>query len=342
MNQDVNVQQDTSSKRVFKFHNVNREKILGNRKSKREESRKKCVIPRLSVEEEYRRKKAQLILEQFVPIKQKSPETGPVSPDRAHHAGRGLRLVNIASLQEPSELSLHPCKGQESLPDIPPEIQESPLDLPLDLSKKAEVGDEAPLDLSMSTKSEASEAGTNVKKDSHNKNNQPLQFLLLKNISSNTFLNLVPSSEQRFTSLLPKTHVKDVKREVLQEDDSSESKKSRKLAEPADPMVQMVLSEGRVVHVLPGRPVKEERISEERARPSRASSSSHEELTTDQNQNEMKQGRKTKLSGPEMMVKTNETVTKNGDLFCTFKNVKHMKMLREQQSRRTQKKSRRS
>ena len=334
MNQDVNVQQDTSasSKRVFKFHNVNREKILGNRKSKREESRKKCVIPSLSVEEEYRRKKAQLILEQFVPIKQKSPETGP---------GRGLRLVNIASLQEPSEISLHPCKGQEGLPDIPLEIQESPLDLPLDLSKKADAGDESPLDLSMSTKSEESEAGTDVKKDFHN-NNQPLQFLLLKNISSNTFLNLVPSSEQRFTNLLPNIHVKDVKREVLQEDESSESKKSRKLAEPVDPMVQMALSEGRVVHVLPRRPVKEERISEERARPSRASSSSHEELTTDQNQNEMKQGRKTKLSGPEMMVKTNETVTKNGDLFCTFKNVKHMKMLREQQSRRTQKKSRRS
>ena len=123
MNQDVNVQHETSAstKRVFKFHNVNREKILGNRKTKREESRKKYLLSNLSIEEEYRKKKAQLILDQFVPIKQKSPETGPdrlqTSSASADSDRRGLRLVNIASLQEPSELSPDPDY-------LPPEVQE--------------------------------------------------------------------------------------------------------------------------------------------------------------------------------------------------------------------------
>lgn len=337
MNQDVNVQHETSAstKRVFKFHNVNREKILGNRKTKREESRKNYLISSLSIEEEYRKKKAQLIFDQFVPIKQKSPETGPERlQTSADSDRRGLRLVNIASLQEPSELSPDPDH-------LPPEVEESPLDLPLDLSNKPGAGEEAPLDLSLSTKSEEREAGGNSKDShQHNSNNQPLQFLLLKNISSNTFFNLIPSSnsEQRFiygNSLLPKVpniHGKDIKREALQENEISQSKKSKN-------PVQMVLSEGRVVQVLPSKPVQEERISggERSSAPSRYPV---EGLTKDQNQNEMKpQGRKNKF--PEMMVKTNETVTKNGDLFCTFKNVKQMKMLREQ-SRRTQKKSRRS
>jgi len=51
--------------------------------------------------------------------------------------------------------------------------------------------------------------------------------------------------------------------------------------------------------------------------------------------------KKKKGTDPDLMVKTNETVTKNGDLFCTFKNVKHIKMMKEQ-SRKTQKKSRKS
>ena len=36
----------------------------------------------------------------------------------------------------------------------------------------------------------------------------------------------------------------------------------------------------------------------------------------------------------ESMIKTNETITKNGDLFCTFKNVKQIRLIREQQVRR--------
>ena len=40
----------------------------------------------------------------------------------------------------------------------------------------------------------------------------------------------------------------------------------------------------------------------------------------------------------ESMIKTNETVTKNGDLFCTFKNVKQMKLLKQQQSRKVRQK----
>ena len=102
----------------------------------------------------------------------------------------------------------------------------------------------------------------------------------------------------------------------------------------------MVLSSGRVVSLLPGNTLK---LKQERISDSNTSSYSQVNLKTDRNQNEIKlQPRNKKGAGTELMVKTNETVTKNGDLFCTFKNVKHMKMLKEQQSRRTSKKSKKS
>ena len=108
----------------------------------------------------------------------------------------------------------------------------------------------------------------------------------------------------------------------------------------------MVFSDGRLVQVLPRKTGKQQRISEGKERKHSSSSSSSYsgvKLRKDPNQNELKQqAKKKKGTDPDLMVKTNETVTKNGDLFCTFKNVKHIKMLKEQQSRKTQKKNRKS
>ena len=338
MNQDVNEEQviSVSSKRIFKFHNVNRDKIFGNRKTKREESRKKSLTSSLSIEEEYKKKKAQMIFEQFVPIKQKSPE---------NKGERGLRLVNIASLQE------HPEK-------CPASEQESPLDL----SNKSAGGPEVPLDLSLSSKTETkdqtggqsdpsrldlgqSDTATKSQPQSNN-----LQFLLLKNICStpsNSFLNVTPSADSSHSLVLP-SHVgssvprRDQAREIKREApvEASQSTKPPKLPVPAHQPLQMVLSSGRVVSLLPGNTLK---LKQERISDSNTSSYSKVNLKTDRNQNEVKlQPRNKKAAGTELMVKTNETVTKNGDLFCTFKNVKHMKMLKEQQSRRTSKKSKKS
>ena len=106
----------------------------------------------------------------------------------------------------------------------------------------------------------------------------------------------------------------------------------------------MVFSDGRLVQVIPRNTGKQERISDGKERKHSASSSYSEvKLRKHPNQNELKhQAKKKKVTDPDLMVKTNETVTKNGDLFCTFKNVKHIKMMKEQQSRKTQKKSRKS
>merc|ERR1719266_2949212 len=103
----------------------------------------------------------------------------------------------------------------------------------------------------------------------------------------------------------------------------------------------MVFSDGRLVQVLPRKTGKQERISDGKERKHSASSSYSEEvkLRKDPNQNEVKQQtKKKKATDPDLMVKTNETVTKNGDLFCTFKNVKHIKMMKEQSRKKTQKK----
>merc|ERR1712110_236876 len=73
-----------ASKRVFKFHNVNQDNIFGGRRNRREENKNKMIISSPSIEEQLRRRKAQQILQQFVPIAQKSVENksilAPVQP----------------------------------------------------------------------------------------------------------------------------------------------------------------------------------------------------------------------------------------------------------------------
>ena len=119
MNQDVNVvpKHSVASKRVFKFHNVNQDNIFGGRRNRREETKNKIIMSSPSIEEQLRRRKTQQILQQFVPIKQKCVENkailAPVQPQiisarckearRESEPGGGLRLVNIASLQEPPD-----------------------------------------------------------------------------------------------------------------------------------------------------------------------------------------------------------------------------------------------
>ena len=346
MNQDVNVAPDHSaaSKRVFKFHNVNQDNIFGSRRQRREETKTKIIISSPSIEEQLRRRKAHQILQQFVPIKQKSVENkailAPVqpqlipaqSPEVRRELG-GLRLVNLASLQEPSQLgkSGEVCLPQSSSSPPGKCQQESPLDL-------SNRDCEGPLDLR--TKPE----GRNLRPDSQERaepssapsSNQPLQFLLVKNVPkpTNSFIPPLPSTVAPRGFIIPNNS--QPSRPPL----TAENSESEKIKKPQS--LQMVFSDGRVVQVLPRRTGKQERISERKH--SSSSSDSEVKLRKDPNQNEVKQKqpKKKKVTDPDLMVKTNETVTKNGDLFCTFKNVKHIKMMKEQQSRKTQKKSRKS
>ena len=345
MNQDVNVVHDHSvgSKRVFKFHNVNQDNIFGGRRNRREENKNKMIMSSPSIEEQLRRRKAQQILQQFVPIKQKSVENKGISApveaqiisarsteDRSESSQGGLRLVNIASLQaEPtkpgkSEKSQNICLQQT--PSIPSKFQQ---ESPLDLSNKH--GHDGPLDLTTRPEGRNIRPVCNAEEPS---SNQPLQFRLLKNVPAkptNSFLNLQPStvSLREKQSSEQEDHLKP---------EISETGKIKK-----QQSIQMVFSDGRVVQVLPRKTGKQERISDG-TKGKHSSSFSEVKLSKDPNQNELsaKSAKKKKGSDHDLMVKTNETVTKNGDLFCTFKNVKHIKMMKEQQSRKTQKKSKKS
>ena len=345
MNQDVNVVHDHSvgSKRVFKFHNVNQDNIFGGRRNRREETKNKIIMSSPSIEEQLRRRKAQQILQQFVPIKQKSVENkGILAPveaqiisarsteDRRESSQGGLRLVNIASLQaEPSkpgksEKSQNICLQQT--PSIPSKFQQ---ESPLDLSK--DHGYDGPLDLTTRPACNVEEPSSPPPQSS---SNQPLQFLLLKNVPAkptNSFLNLQPST----VSLREKQCSE---QEDHLKPEISETGKIKK-----QQSVQMVFSDGRVVQVLPKKTGKQERISDG-TKGKHSSLFSEVKQSKDPNQNELsaKSAKKKKGTDHDLMVKTNETVTKNGDLFCTFKNVKHIKMLKEQQSRKTQKKSKKS
>jgi len=366
MNQDVNVTPDNSvaSKRVFKFHNVNEDNIFLSRRQRREETKTKIIISSPSIEEQLRRRKAQQILQQFVPIKQKSVENKAIlAPVQAQiiSAGSkearrdsevgGLRLVNIASLQEPSD------KVTCSLPASKLQ-QESPLDL----SKKDRTGltgCEGPLDLT--TKPEHSNVDIAARQEPGEpssppapappSSNQPIQFLLLKNVPAkptNSFLNLLPSTVPPSGLIIPsnlpagRPHLREKQRPERDDHLKPETSDCGKIKK--QPSLQMVFSDGRLVQVLPRKTGKQQRISDVKERKHSSSSSySGVKLRKDPNQNELKQqAKKKKGTDPDLMVKTNETVTKNGDLFCTFKNVKHIKMLKEQQSRKTQKKSRKS
>lgn len=364
MNQDVNVLHDHSaaSKRVFKFHNVNQDNIFAGRRNRREENKKAIIMSCPSIEEQMRRRKAEQILQQFVPIKQKSVENkGILAPvqtqiisagskeDRRDSEPGGLRLVNIASLQEPSDLgksekSPNICLPQSS--SIPNRFQqESPLDLsnkdgcegPLDLTTKPEGKNIRPA-LSVEDKASPEPSSPPPPPSS----NQPIHFLLLKNVPgkpTNSFLNLQPSSFSP-SGVIRQNNLREKQCSELEDHLKLEISESGKIKKQQS--IQMVLSDGRVVEVLPRKTGGKDRISDGREG-KHSSSYSGVKLRKDPNQNEVKQPvKKKKGSGPDLMVKTNETVTKNGDLFCTFKNVKHIKMLKEQQSRKTQKKSKKS
>ena len=368
MSQDVNVAPDNSvaSKRVFKFHNVNQDNIFLGRRQRREETKSKIIISSPSIEEQLRRRKAQQILQQFVPIKQKTVENKAIlAPVQAQiiSAGSkearrdsevgGLRLVNIASLQEPSDKIT--CLPASKLQ------QESPLDLsnkrlarsegegPLDLTTKPE-----PANVEVAVRQEPGEPSSPPAPPPPS-SNQPIQFLLLKNVPAkptNSFLNLLPStvppspSGLIIPSNLPasRPHLREKQRPERDDHLKPETSDCGKVKKQQS--LQMVFSDGRLVQVLPRKTGKQQRISDGKERKHSSSSSSSYsgvKLRKDLNQNELKQqAKKKKGTDPDLMVKTNETVTKNGDLFCTFKNVKHIKMLKEQQSRKTQKKSRKS
>jgi len=288
MNQDVNVvpKHSVASKRVFKFHNVNQDNIFGSRKTRREENKTKIIISTPSIEEQLRRRKTQQILQQFVPIKQKSLENkailAPVQPQiisarckearRESEPGSGLRLVNIASLQEPSDLGKSENIGLHQASSISSKVpQESPLDLsnqdgPLDLSTKPD---------GRNSNSPAPASPEPSSPPAPPSGNQPLQFLLLKNVpatpTTSSFMNLLPSSVPPGGLIIPNLR-ENQRTERVEQSLKTEISESAKIKKPQS--LQMVFSDGRVVQVLPRKTGKQERISDSKERRHSPSSSS--------------------------------------------------------------------
>jgi len=92
------------------------------------------------------------------------------------------------------------------------------------------------------------------------------------------------------------------------------------LVSPIQP-IQMIFADGQFVQVLPSEPTRNMEQSD-------GNIDTHRKIIAkDQNQEKQNHDRYT-VPTDTRMVKTNETVTSNGGLFCTFKNMKLIKMLR--------------
>ena len=162
-----------SQPKVFKFHNISKDRILGGKKIKKDVSKQKLhlKIRASCLDDSVEKDRTHIILQKYYPIKQKSAEmnanldemkTGHVDftniqsrkasssivsdIDHSHSKRGGLRLKNISTLLQEPRKSIH-------IPDIVNANHSQHQDTPLDLSKGGNTGaplggPRKPLDLS--------------------------------------------------------------------------------------------------------------------------------------------------------------------------------------------------
>ena len=367
-----------SQPKVFKFHNISKDRILGGKKIKKDVSKQKLhlKIRASCLDDSVEKDRTHIILQKYYPIKQKSAEmnanldemkTGHVDCtniqsgkasisivsdiDNSHSKRGGLRLKNISTLLQEPRKSIH-------IPDTVNANHSQHQDTPLDLSKGANTGaplggPRKPLDLSNKTKQgvkiapkhqnlpssksiQSNPIQTNDIKGSNRQQSlllpqnltQPLKFVMVdKKCISNTF-NPQSYEAQTCTKIkqdIPLSLQNNCKttNSVDVQEISSSSKQILSPVPNQEP-IQMLFLNGQLARVLP-------------------SLDFPKDLTKCNEVKDNKQNGKTKKidegghkqsKESESMIKTNETITKNGDLFCTFKNVKQIRLIREQQVRR--------
>ena len=303
--------------KTYKFHNVNKDKIFGNKKQKRNTtgSPRKVLLDNKVKVEDLVGKREQLILNKYVPIKQKvlfRPgseatylETKKTSDDETRketneaevNKERGLRLVNINNLLS------DPCNKFTDSSNEQTEMQ----DQPLDLSRKSTEcnnptqATQLPLDLTLKSDSIAAPP-----------QQQPIQFLLL----DKSIIKLVPISHSSSNVNNPTGT------------SNPTINTSTNLLQSRSPIQLQTLPTNS----------RQSKISMSNGTDHNPNSVNDEKPRKQNALNKKSVSRKS----TESMVKTNETITKNGSLFCTFKNVKHMNLLREQQAKKSSRKKEKS
>ena len=373
----------SSPPKVFKFHNISKDRILGGKKIKKDVSKQKLHLKILasSLEDSREKERTNIILQKYIPIKQKSVETKSadfvetktchshiaiaqsekasisVETDlkNSHTKSGGLRLKNISTLLQEPRKSIH-------IPDVVNVNHSHHQEAPLDLSKRgnrtAQVGGpRKPLDLSAKPKHDVRVApapkhqnltnsefiqtnnlnlnGSNNKEPSSQTQNpiRPIKFVMVdkkcilrplnpQSYDAQTCTQLKRDGPLSF-SLLDNGHTNHADEKIAPESSSSQITTPIPNKEIQAP-IQMLFLNGQLARVLP-------------------SSDSSKNLSKCNQVKDNKKHEKTKTiyggshnisKESESMIKTNETVTKNGDLFCTFKNVKQIRLIREQQVRR--------
>ena len=367
-----------SPPKVFKFHNISKDRILGGKKIKKDGKQKLHLkIRASSLDNSVEKDRTHIILQKYIPIKQKSEEImntefvetktchvdfsnlqsekATISKDTyfetSQSTGGGLRLKNISTLLQEPRRSINVTNFVD--------VNHSPhQEAPLDLSKGSKVAaplvsSRKPLDLSIKPKQVAKIApkhqillkSKSIQTNDSTSSNGNQSFLLTKGSAQELLqfvmvdkkciskpLNSQPYKEQTWTEtrrdspVLANYQTTHPDREISTSSSSSSSTNEN----PSSPgtnqqaPIQMLFLNGQLARVLPNLDDTREFSKSIKIKDNKP----NEKTKT------FSDGSRTSGS----MVKTNETVTKNGDLFCTFKNVKQIKLIKEQQLKRSRQK----
>ena len=369
-----------SPPKVFKFHNISKDRILGGKKIKKDVSKQKLHLKILasSLEDSREKERTNIILQKYIPIKQKSVETKSadfvetktchsdiantqsekasisVETDLKNSQSKsgGLRLKNISTLLQEPRKSIH-------IPDVVNVNHSHHQEAPLDLSKggnKTEIlgGTRKPLDLS-----------TKPKQDVHiapkHKNLTNSEFIQTNNFS-NCSNNKEPSSQTqnpirpiKFVMVDKKCILRPLNPQPYDAQTCTKMNRDGPLScslldngqtNHSDEKIPPACSSNQISTPIPNKeiqaPIQMLFLNGQLARVLPSSDSSKTLSKCNQVKDNKKHEKAKTISGrshnlskeSESMIKTNETVTKNGDLFCTFKNVKQIRLIREQQVRR--------
>ena len=395
MSSDVNTNANTdltTPPKVFKFHNISKDRILGGKKMKRDVSKHKLQLQvrANSLEDSPEKDETHLILQKYIPIKQKFEgintsfvETktcsvnitnlqprkykGPEDTGNEKEQQRGgLRLKNISSLLQEPRRSIY---NHDVVNLNNSDNQEAPLDLSKRGNQDILPGPGNPLDLSIKPKQDVKIApkpqslsnnhihtnainGSNINQSSYPAQNsvQPLKFVMIDN--KFIFKPLHPQQpsctiskeENPLSSLVANRSQSNYIGQQISPSTSTASKiavqvQSPSIASPSQESqsqepIQMLFLNGHLARVLPRLDCQSDILN-------RKDEKNDKTKNLSDGNNTISKDCKKHMKKSENMIKTNETITKNGDLFCTFKNIKQIRLNREQQSRRSRQKKKR-
>ena len=361
-----------SPPKVFKFHNISKDLILGGKRIKKDVSKQKLHLKirasSIDDSDSVEKERTHIILQKYIPIKQKSLESSAdfvetktghvditnIQSEKAsisvetdfknsHSKNGGLRLKNISTLLQEPRNSIH---NPDYVNVNHSHLQEAPLDLSNGGSRAGHLdGPRKPLDLRISPKQDVKIApkpqNLNCSKFLHQTNNiklngsmsnqtqnpiQPLKFVMVDKKCILRPLNPKPYDAQTCTVLdnFQTTHSGPEIPNSFSPKQTPSPSQSQEIQAP----IQMLFLNGQLARVLPSLDSPKDFSKCTEVKDSKKESRKSVKTKT------ISEGSHKQSKESTSMIKTNETITKNGDLFCTFKNVKQIRLIREQQVRR--------